>query len=108
MRGKGVINMEFINKTNWRLQVISKKENDLAAKNETTKDLNQEIIDIINDLAELGNKSMQLKQKLQAAKQDLYYLDRQIRLDKKDLKSLENEVQNENKICKMYKKTIKH
>ena len=92
MRGKGVINMEFINKTNWRLQVISKKKNDLAAKNETTKTLNQEIIDIINDLAELGNKSMQLKQKLQATKQDLYYLERQINLDKKDLKSLENEV----------------
>ena len=86
--------MEFINKTNWRLQVISKKKNDLAAKNETTKKLNQEIIDIINDLAELENKSMQLKQKLQATKQDLYYLERQINLDKKDLKSLENEVQN--------------
>lgn len=84
--------MEFINKTNWRLQVISKKENDLAAKTETTKDLNQEIINIINDLAELENKSMQLKQKLLAAKQDLYYIERQINLDKKDLKSLENEV----------------
>ena len=84
--------MEFINKTNWRLQVISKKKNDLAAKNETTKTLNQEIINIINDLAELENKSMQLKQKLQATKQDLYYLERQINLDKKDLKSLENEV----------------
>lgn len=86
--------MEFINKTNWRLQVISKKKNDLAAKNETTKKLNQEIIDIINDLAELESKSMQLKKKLQATKQDLYYLERQINLDKKDLKSLENEVQN--------------
>lgn len=84
----------MINKANWRLQVISKKKNNLATKNETTKKLNQEIIDIINDLAELENKSMQLKQKLQATKQDLYYLDRQIRLDKKDLKSLENEVQN--------------
>ena len=84
--------MEFINKTNWRLQVISKKKNDLQIKNETTKDLNQEIINIINDLAELENKSMQLKQKLQATKQDLYYLERQINLDKKDLKSLENEV----------------
>lgn len=84
----------MINKANWRLQVISKKKNDLAAKNETTKKLNQEIIDIINDLAELGNKSMQLKQKLQATKQDLYYLERQINLDKKDLKTLENEVQN--------------
>jgi len=84
--------MEFINKNSWRLQVISKKKNDLAAKNETTKDLNQEIINIINDLAELENKSMQLKQKLQATKQDLYYLERQINLDKKDLKSLENEV----------------
>lgn len=84
----------MINKANWRLQVISKKKNDLAAKNETTKTLNQEIINIINDLTELENKSMQLKQKLQATKQDLYYLDRQIRLDKKDLKSLENEVQN--------------
>ena len=94
MRGKGVINMEFINKANWRLQVISKKKNDLQIKNETTKKLNQEIIDIINDLADLENKSMQLKQKLQATKQDLYYLDRQINLDKKDLKSLENEVQN--------------
>ena len=82
----------MINKANWRLQVISKKKNDLAAKNETTKDLNQEIIDIINDLADLENKSMQLKQKLQATKQDLYYLERQINLDKKDLKSLENEV----------------
>ena len=92
MRGKGVINMEFINKTNWRLQVISKKKNDLQIKNETTKKLNQEIIDIINDLADLENKSMQLKQKLQATKQDLYYLERQINLDKKDLKSLENEV----------------
>jgi len=86
--------MEFINKTNWRLQVISKKENDLQTKNETTKTLNQEIINIINDLAELENKSMQLKQKLQATRQDLYYLERQINLDKKDLKSLENEVQN--------------
>jgi len=84
--------MEFINKNSWRLQVISKKKNDLAAKNETTKDLNQEIINIINDLADLENKSMQLKQKLQATKQDLYYLERQINLDKKDLKSLENEV----------------
>ena len=84
----------MINKANWRLQVISKKKNDLAAKNETTKDLNQEIINIINDLADLENKSMQLKQKLQATKQDLYYLERQINLDKKDLKSLENEVQN--------------
>ena len=92
MRGKGVINMEFINKTNWRLQVISKKKNDLQIKSETTKTLNQEIINIINDLAELENKSMQLKQKLQATKQDLYYLERQINLDKKDLKSLENEV----------------
>ncbi len=82
----------MISKDNWGLQVINKKKNDLAAKNETTKKLNQEIIDIINDLAELENKSMQLKQKLQAAKQDLYYLDRQINLDKKDLKSLENEV----------------
>ena len=84
----------MINKANWRLQVISKKKNDLAAKNETTKKLNQEIIDIINDLAELENKSMQLKQKLQATNQDLYYLERRINLDKKDLKSLENEVQN--------------
>ena len=82
----------MINKANWRLQVISKKKNDLAAKNETTKTLNQEIINIINDLTELENKSMQLKQKLQATKQDLYYLERQINLDKKDLKSLENEV----------------
>jgi len=94
MRGKGVINMEFINKANWRLQVISKKKNDLQTKNETTKTLNQEIINIINDLTELENKSMQLKQKLQATRQDLYYLERQINLDKKDLKSLENEVQN--------------
>lgn len=78
--------MEFINKTNWRLQVISKKKNDLQIKNETTKTLNQEIINIINDLAELENKSMQLKQKLQATKQDLYYLERQINLDKKRLK----------------------
>ena len=84
----------MINKANWRLQVISKKKNDLAAKNETTKDLNQEIMDIINDLADLENKSMQLKQKLQATRQGLYYLERQINLDKKDLKSLENEVQN--------------
>ena len=84
--------MDFINKTNWRLQVISKKKNDLQIKNETTKTLNQEIIDIINDLVDLENKSMQLKQKLQATKRDLYYLDRQINLDKKDLKSLENEV----------------
>jgi hypothetical protein len=64
----------------------------LQTKNETTKILNQEIIDIINDLADLENKSMQLKQKLQATKKDLYYLERQINLDKKDLKSLENEV----------------
>ena len=84
----------MINKANWRLQVISKKKNDLQTKNETTKTLNQEIINIINDLAELENKSMQLKQKLQATKKDLYYLERQINLDKKDLKSLENEVQN--------------
>jgi septum formation topological specificity factor MinE len=84
----------MINKANWRLQVISKKKNDLQTKNETTKTLNQEIIDIINDLAELENKSMQLKQKLQATRQGLYYLERQINLDKKDLKSLENEVQN--------------
>lgn len=84
----------MINRANWRLQVISKKKNDLQTKSETTKTLNQEIINIINDLAELENKSMQLKQKLQATKQDLYYLERQISLDKKDLKSLENEVQN--------------
>lgn len=83
--------MDFINKNNWRLQVISKKKNDLQVKNETTKTLNQEIIDIIKDLAELENKSMQLKQKLQATKKDLYYLERQINFDKKDLKSLENE-----------------
>ena len=82
----------MISKDNWRQQVINKKKNDLQIKNETTKTLNQEIINIINDLAELGNKSMQLKQKLQATKQDLYYLERQINLDKKDLKSLENEV----------------
>ena len=86
--------MDIINKANWRLQVINKKKNSLAAKNETTKTLNQEIINIINDLADLENKSMQLKQKLQATKKDLYYLERQINLDKKDLKSLENEVQN--------------
>ena len=84
----------MINKANWRLQVISKKKNDLQIKNETTKDLNKEIINIINDLADLENKSMQLKQKLQATRQGLYYLERQINLDKKDLKSLENEVQN--------------
>ena len=84
----------MINKANWRLQVISKKKNDLQTKNETTKILNQEIIDIIKDLSDLENKSMQLKQKLQATKKDLYYLERQINLDKKDLKSLENEVQN--------------
>ena len=81
--------MDIINKNNWRLQVISKKKNGLQTKNETTKTLNQEIIDIINDLAELENKSMQLKQKLQATKKDLYYLERQINLDKKDLKALE-------------------
>ena len=86
--------MDIINKANWRLQVINKKKNDLQTKNETTKTLNQEIINIINDLADLENKSMQLKQKLQATKKDLYYLERQINLDKKDLKSLENEVQN--------------
>ena len=79
----------MINKANWRLQVISKKKNDLQTKKETTKTLNQEIIDIINDLAELEKKSMQLKQKLQATKKDLYYLERQISLDKKDLKVLE-------------------
>lgn len=79
----------MINKANWRLQVISKKMNDLQIKNETTKTLNQEIINIIKDLAELENKSMQLKQKLQATKKDLYYLERQISLDKKDLKALE-------------------
>ena len=84
----------MINKANWRLQVISKKKNDLQTKKETTKTLNQEIIDIINDLAELEKKSMQFKQKLQATKKDLYYLERQINFDKKDLKSLENEVQN--------------
>ena len=84
----------MINKANWRLQVISKKKNDLQTKNETTKTLNQEIINIINDLADLEKKSMQLKQKLQATKKDLYYLERQINFDKKDLKSLENEVQN--------------
>lgn len=83
----------MISKDNWGLQVINKKKNDLQIKNETTKTLNQEIINIINDLTELENKSMQLKQKLQATKQDLYYLERQINLDKKDLKSLENEVQ---------------
>ena len=72
--------------------MINKKKKDLQIKNETTKTLNQEIINIIKDLAELENKSMQLKQKLQATKKDLYYLERQINLDKKDLKSLENEV----------------
>ena len=79
----------MISKANWRLQVINKKKNDLQTKSETTKTLNQEIINIINDLADLENKSMQLKQKLQATKQDLYYLERQINLDKKDLKVLE-------------------
>ena len=86
--------MDIVNKNNWRLQVTNKKKKDLQTKNETTKTLNQEIINIINDLADLENKSMQLKQKLQATKKDLYYLERQINLDKKDLKSLENEVQN--------------
>lgn len=81
--------MDFINKNNWRLQVISKKKNDLQVKNETTKTLNQEIIDIINDLAELENKSMQLKQKLQATRQDLYHLERRINLDKKGTKWIE-------------------
>jgi len=79
----------MISKANWRLQVISKKKNDLQTKSETTKTLNQEIINIIKDLADLENKSMQLKQKLQAAKKDLYYLERQISLDKKDLQALE-------------------
>ena len=91
LAGEGVI-MDIVNKNNWKMQVISKKKNDLQTKNETTKTLNKEIIDIINDLADLEKKSMQLKQKLQATKQDLYYLERQINLDKKDLKSLENEV----------------
>ena len=81
--------MDIVNKNNWKLQVISKKKNDLQTKSETTKTLNQEIINIINDLADLENKSMQLKQKLQATKKDLYYLERQINLDKKDLKVLE-------------------
>ena len=81
--------MDIINKNSWRLQVINKKKKDLQTKSETTKTLNQEIINIINDLAELENKSMQLKQKLQATKKDLYYLERQINLDKKDLKVLE-------------------
>ena len=84
--------MNIVNKNNWRLQVISKKKNDLQTKNETTKILNQEIIDIIKDLSDLENKSMQLKQKLQATKKDLYYLERQINFDKKDLKA--SEVQN--------------
>lgn len=69
--------------------MINKKKKDLQTKNETKKTLNQEIIDIINGLAELENKSMQLKQKLQATKKDLYYLERQISHDKKDLKALE-------------------
>lgn len=85
MRGKGVINMEFINKANWRLQMINKKRVDIKSKED-------ELIKLNNELLQLENDCRQLRQRMQQAKHDIYFLDRQINLDKKDLKSLENEV----------------
>ena len=65
--------------------MINKKRADLKNKEE-------ELIKLNNELLELENDCRHLRQKMQQAKHDIYFLDRQINLDKKDLKSLENEV----------------
>ena len=67
--------------------MINKKRMDIKSKE-------YELIKLNNELLQLENDCRQLRQKMQQAKHDIYFLDRQINLDKKDLKSLENEVQN--------------
>lgn len=65
--------------------MINKKRVDIKSKED-------ELIKLNNELLQLENDCRQLRQKMQQAKHDIYFLDRQINLDKKDLKSLENEV----------------
>ena len=77
--------MDIINQKSWRLQMINKKRADLKNKEE-------ELVKLNNELLQLENDCRHLRQKMQQAKHDIYFLDRQINLDKKDLKSLENEV----------------
>ena len=74
--------MDIVNKNNWRLQMINKKRADLKSKEE-------ELIKLNNELLELENDCRQLRQKMQQVKHDIYFLDRQISLDKKDLRALE-------------------
>ena len=62
--------------------MINKKKLDLKNKED-------ELIKLNNELAELENDCRKLRQKMQQAKHDIYFLDRQISLDKKDLKALE-------------------
>jgi len=68
--------------------MINKKRVDIKSKED-------ELIKLNNELLQLENDCRQLRQKMQQAKHDIYFLDRQINLDKKDLKALENEVQND-------------
>lgn len=77
--------MDIVNKNSWRHQMINKKRMDIKSKED-------ELIKLNNELLQLENDCRQLRQKMQQAKHDIYFLDRQINLDKKDLKSLENEV----------------
>jgi septum formation inhibitor MinC len=79
--------VDIVNKNSWRHQMINKKRMDIKSKED-------ELIKLNNELLQLENDCRQLRQKMQQAKHDIYFLDRQISLDKKDLKSLENEVQN--------------
>lgn len=65
--------------------MINKKRADLKNKEE-------DLIKLNNELLQLENDCRQLRQKMQQTKHDIYFLDRQINLDKKDLKSLVNEV----------------
>lgn len=79
--------MDIVNKNSWRLQMINKKRVDIKSKED-------ELIKLNNELLQLENDCRQLRQRMQQAKHDIYFLDRQISLDKKDLKSLENEAKN--------------
>ena len=67
--------------------MINKKRVDIKSKED-------ELIKLNNELLQLENDCRQLRQKMQQAKHDIYFLERQINLDKKDLKSLENEAKN--------------
>jgi len=74
--------MDIISKKSWRLQMINKKRADLKNKEE-------EFIKLNNELLQLENDCRHLRQKMQQAKHDIYFLGRQISLDKKDLRALE-------------------